>query len=82
MQHATQQSFVIIAAAVLLAGNVVTRADLAVVGPIDPVHGFPKWFQDSNGVALEIAPPLMPDGITLNPYSIAMPPLAGNASFA
>src|SRR5215831_10097853 len=26
---------------------------LAKFGPIDPVHGFPQYYQDSNGLALE-----------------------------
>jgi Putative Ig domain len=28
-------------------------AQLARVGPVDPADGFPKWYQDKNGVALE-----------------------------
>src|SRR5690242_14613856 len=28
-------------------------AQLARVGPVDPFDGFPKWYQDKNGVALE-----------------------------
>ena len=23
-------------------------------GPVDPVHGFPQWYLDKNGVALEL----------------------------
>jgi hypothetical protein len=30
------------------------RAALSAVGPIDPSHGFPSWYQDGNGLTLEI----------------------------
>lgn len=29
-------------------------ADLAAVGPVDPLKGFPSWYQDINGLQLEI----------------------------
>ncbi|MFA5111874.1 MAG: hypothetical protein WC443_10745 [Desulfobaccales bacterium] len=40
-------------------------AKLAAVGPINPANGFPLYFQDSNGVAVELpAPPIGdPDGL-------------------
>lgn len=28
---------------------------LAAAGPIDPSSGFPMWFEDGNGVRLELA---------------------------
>jgi len=40
-----------------IAALVIAQPALAVLqrqGPIDAVHGFPQWFQDRNGVALEI----------------------------
>jgi len=27
---------------------------LAEFGPVDPVHGFPEYYQDSNGLALQV----------------------------
>jgi hypothetical protein len=55
-------------------------------GATDPINGFPIWFEDSNGVRVELMPfylgdapfdngqPLVPD-----PLSLAAPPVAGNA---
>ena len=34
-------------------------------GPVDPVHGFPAWFQDRNGMALELCTINSPDAIGL-----------------
>lgn len=31
-----------------------SNAALSAVGPIDPAHGFPVWYQDSTGLALEL----------------------------
>ncbi|NLF31269.1 MAG: hypothetical protein GX591_10335 [Planctomycetes bacterium] len=50
-------------------------AGMVAVGPIDPVSGFPVWFQDSNGLATEIAPFGDPFGIAdepdpANPFSM------------
>ena len=33
------------------------HAVLQRVGPVDGVHGFPAWYQDANGVALEFCAP-------------------------
>ena len=44
---------------------------LAAVGPVNPNNGFPAWYQDATGLALEIG---------LDPVnSIFDPPIAGNA---
>lgn len=55
------------------------HAGLAAVGPIDPVSGFPVWFQDSNGVALELWPFQDPVTGLPNPYTISAPPDPNNA---
>lgn len=47
--------------AVALAGMALSaagaRAELATVGPIDPAHGFPAYYQDTNGVVLDLCIP-------------------------
>lgn len=40
----------------------VNTARLKAAGPIDPAHGFPLWFEDGNGVRLELG--LTPDART------------------
>jgi hypothetical protein len=38
---------------------------LKVAGPIDPENGFPLWFEDTNGVRLELG--LNPDPLNPDP---------------
>lgn len=46
-------------------------AELSDVGPVNPQNGFPVWYQDSNGVAIELG---------LDPaLNLFDPPIAGNA---
>ena len=65
-------------ALVLLVCTSSASADLAAVGPTDPVSGFPLWFQDSNGVALELWPFQNPATGVANPYTISAPPDPAN----
>ena len=51
-----------------VAAVVLAQPALAVLqrqGPVDPAHGFPAWFQDRNGVALEVCSINSPDAIGL-----------------
>jgi len=51
-----------------VAAMVLVQPALAVLqrqGPVDPAHGFPAWFQDRNGVALEVCSINSPDAIGL-----------------
>ena len=52
----------------------VAQAQLAAQGPLHPDSGFPQWFQDTNGLALQLmkAPPA-------DPFSISAEPVIGNA---
>ena len=34
-------------------------------GPVDPAHGFPAWFQDRNGTAMELCSINSPDAVGL-----------------
>lgn len=61
-------------------------ARLAAVGPINPNNGFPVYYVDTNGVALELPAPPLGTALTVppppNPITPAMvfdPPIAGNA---
>ena len=54
----------------------VAYAELADVGPIDPVGGYPQWYMDTNGVALEMCTDVagfcVPDPVDPNnPASVA-----------
>jgi hypothetical protein len=51
---------------------------LVAAGPIDPVSGFPIWFQDSNGVAVQLLPFQDPATGVPEPYSISAPPDPNN----
>lgn len=62
-----------IVAAVLLVFSSVQSADaeLSAFGPIHPVNGFPVWYQDTNGLTLELG---------LDPVlNLFDPPIPGNA---
>jgi hypothetical protein len=53
------------------------QAALADVGPVDPAHGYPLWFEDSAGLRLELCldgPPMCLEGLP-NPN---LPPSVGN----
>ena len=47
-----------------IAAPSVSLAVLQREGPIDPVNGFPVWYQDRNGVALELCTVNPPDAVT------------------
>jgi hypothetical protein len=53
-----------VAAAIVLAsvtfGAAPSEAQLERVGPIAPTHGFPAWYQDKSGLALEFCQPSTP----------------------
>jgi len=52
-----------LALALLLAGlSVPAGAELARVGPVNPANGYPQWYQDSTGLALDLC---LPDAIDL-----------------
>lgn len=54
------------------------HAALAAVGPVSPQNGFPLWYQDTNGLALELCldgdgalgPCLFDPVDPANPYSV------------
>ena len=61
-------------------------ARLVAVGPINPANGFPLYYVDANGVALELPVPPLGTALTVppppNPISPTMvfdPPIPGNA---
>ncbi len=58
-------TFILAAALVLLGlqGASTTSATLAAVGPVNPANGFPVWYQDGNGLALELCTDLVPCGL-------------------
>lgn len=59
-----------IAAVMMLIPLSYSFAELTAAGPADPVNGFPAFYQDANGVALQIG---------LDPlFSFFDPPVAGN----
>lgn len=47
----------VLSVALLMAFSTGAHAGLARVGPIDPAHGYPKWYQDHNNLTLEICIP-------------------------
>lgn len=46
--------FISLVVAMLLFSLKAAHADFSAFGPINPQNGFPLWYQDSNGLALEI----------------------------
>ncbi|HET9696189.1 MAG TPA: hypothetical protein VFP40_04925 [Terriglobales bacterium] len=52
---------VVLIFAIVLA-SLTAEAQLARVGPVDPANGFPTWYQDQNGLALDFC---LPDQIDL-----------------
>jgi hypothetical protein len=50
-----------IAAAAMLATAGMAQADLARVGPVNPGHGFPNWYQDHQGLVLDHCMPDLND---------------------
>ena len=54
----TMKNKVKLLCAVLLLGSIgISQAELARVGPIDPNNGYPVWYQDKTGLALEFCSP-------------------------
>ena len=49
-----------------------SHAALSAVGPVDPIKGFPGWYQDANGLTLDLME-------AADPHSISAPVEAGNA---
>jgi hypothetical protein len=61
-QH-LQPTAIAVALAIALAGlSLPAGAELARQGPVNPVHGYPEWYQDSTGLALDLC---LPDQIDL-----------------
>lgn len=60
----------LIAALFLISGVQRAFAELSDVGPVNPQNGFPVWYQDSNGIAIELG---------LDPaLNLFDPPITGN----
>lgn len=56
----------------------VASAQVAALGPDNPLNGFPKYVKDINGVKLDLPTPPIGDGLTA-PTMIFDPPIPGNA---
>ncbi|MHC1726345.1 MAG: hypothetical protein AB9866_10110 [Syntrophobacteraceae bacterium] len=67
-------AFFLLVACVLFM-SIPASAKLAAVGPINPVNGFPLWYQDSAGFTLDLPAPPLGDGATA-PTQIFDPPVA------
>jgi len=62
----------------LLALASAASAQVAALGPDNPLNGFPKYVKDINGVKLDLPTPPIGDGLTA-PTMIFDPPIPGNA---
>ena len=65
-----------LAAALTLAAAAAANADLARVGPINTVNGYPKWYQDQGGQVLDLCMPNMtdPGGLQFTACLLELPP--------
>ena len=54
---------------------------LASAGPNDPAHGFPQWFQDGNGLALEIVTNIDPMAPAIGEFQTPGDPVAYPGNF-
>lgn len=68
--------FMVVALTLLLVAPA-AHARLTEVGPINPNNGFPTYYRDANGVAIELTAPPFGDGAT-PPTMIFDPAIAGN----
>lgn len=68
-----------IALALALAGlSLPAGAELARQGPVNPTHGYPEWYQDSTGLALDLC---LPDQIDLEAGNcLLLPPDVPNGT--
>lgn len=72
MRKKTIASLITIAFVLLM--SIPAAAKLAAVGPINPVNGFPLWYQDSSGFTLDLPAPPIGDGVNA-PTQIFDPPV-------
>jgi hypothetical protein len=74
--------FVVLAISLALAQVPVVFAGLTALGPVNPVaapgNGMPMWYQDLNGVVVDLPIPPIGDGVTA-PTMIYAAPIIGNA---
>jgi hypothetical protein len=56
----------------LLLAPATALAELGRVGPVDPVNGFPVWYQDKTGITLEFCTPTTPYELNAG-YCLALP---------
>jgi hypothetical protein len=71
-RHAARYLVFLFSLFLALTSGIPASAQLARVGPTDPGNGFPQWYQDSTGMALDLC---LPNSLELqNGYCVILPP--------